>query len=48
VSHPFVDDPKYWRERATEARSIAKLLDHQKAKGHLLPIAAEYDCLLNR
>ncbi len=45
MSHPFIDDPKYWHERATEARSIAKLLDDQEAKGHLLAIAAEYDQL---
>jgi hypothetical protein len=45
MSHPFIDDPKYWHERAAEARSIAKLLDDQEAKGHLLAIAAEYDQL---
>jgi hypothetical protein len=45
MSHPFIHDPKYWHERAVEARSIAKLLDDQQAKGHLLAIAAEYDQL---
>lgn len=45
MSHPFIDDPKYWHERAAEARSIAKLLDDREAKGHLLAIAAEYDQL---
>jgi hypothetical protein len=45
MSHPFIDDPKYWHERAAEARSIAKLLDDQEAKGHLLAIADEYDQL---
>jgi hypothetical protein len=45
MPHPFIDDPKYWHERATEARSIAKLLDDQEATGHLLAIAAEYDQL---
>lgn len=38
MSHPFIDDPKYWHERAAEARSIAKLLDDHEAKGHLLAI----------
>jgi hypothetical protein len=45
MSHPFIHDPRYWHERALEARSIAKLLDNQQAKGHLLAIAAEYDQL---
>jgi hypothetical protein len=45
MSHPFIDDPKYWHERALEARSIAKLLDDQEAKGHLLAVAAKYDQL---
>lgn len=45
MSHPFIHDPMYWHERAVEARSIAKLLDDQQAKGHLLAIAAEYDQL---
>src|SRR5262249_42035841 len=27
MSHPYINDPKYWRERAEEARSIAKLLN---------------------
>jgi hypothetical protein len=35
-------------ERAAEARSIAKLMDEEEAKGHLLAIAAEYDQLAER
>jgi hypothetical protein len=39
------DDPKYWRERAEEARSIAKLLKDQEAKRQLLAIASRYERL---
>jgi hypothetical protein len=45
MSHPYINDPKYWHERAEEARSIAKLLNDQKAKRQLLAIAARYDRL---
>jgi hypothetical protein len=45
MSHPFINDPKYWRERAEEARSIARLLNDLEAKRHLLAIAARYDRL---
>ena len=45
MSHPYINDPKYWRERAEEARSIAKLLNDQEAKRQLLAIAARYDRL---
>jgi hypothetical protein len=45
MSHPYINDPKYWRERAEEARSIAKLLKDQKAKRQLLSIAAGYSRL---
>jgi hypothetical protein len=45
MSHPYIDDPKYWRERAEEARSIAKLLNDQEAKRQLLAIASRYERL---
>jgi len=45
MSHPYINDSKYWRERAEEARSIAKLLNDQEAKRQLLAIAARYDRL---
>jgi hypothetical protein len=45
MSHPYINDPKYWRERAEEARSIAKLLDDPEAKRQMLAIAASYDRL---
>jgi len=45
MSHPYINDPKYWRERAEEARSIAQLLNDLEAKRHMLAIAARYDRL---
>ena len=45
MSYPYINDPKYWRERAEEARSIAKLLNDPEAKRQLLAIAARYDRL---
>jgi hypothetical protein len=45
MSHPYINDPKYWHERAEEARSIAKLLDDPEANRQLLAIAASYDRL---
>jgi len=45
MTYPYINDPKYWRERGEEARSIAKLLDDQEAKRQMLAIAASYDRL---
>ena len=45
MTYPYINDPKYWRERGEEARSIAKLLDDQEAKRQMLAIAASYDQL---
>jgi len=45
MSHPYINDPKYWRERAGETRSIAKLLSDLEAKRQMLAIAARYDRL---
>lgn len=45
MSHPFINDPKYWRERAIEARSISKLLDDPEAKRLLLEIGTSYERL---
>jgi hypothetical protein len=45
VAFPYINDPKYWRERSEEARSIAKLLDDPEAKRQILDIAAGYDRL---
>jgi len=45
LTHPYINDPKYWRERAEERRSIAKLLDDADAKRQMRAIAESYDRL---
>jgi hypothetical protein len=45
MPHPFINDPKYWQERAEEALSIARLLNDREGKRHLLAIAARYERL---
>jgi hypothetical protein len=45
MSHPYIDDPKYWRERAEELRSISKLLGDAEAKRQLDAIAKSYEQL---
>ena len=45
MSHPYIDDPKYWRARAEELRSISKLLDDAEAKRQLDAIAKSYEQL---
>ena len=45
MPHPYINDPKYWRERAEEARSISELLEDPEAKRQILAIAASYDRL---
>ena len=45
MTYPYINDPKYWRERGEEARSIAKLLDDHEATRQVLAIAASYDRL---
>jgi hypothetical protein len=45
MAHPYITDPKYWRERGEEARSIAQLFDDPEAKRLMLAISASYDRL---
>jgi hypothetical protein len=40
-----INDPAYWRERATEARRIAEELADAVAKQTMLEIARSYDNL---
>jgi hypothetical protein len=47
LTHPYINDPKYWHERAEELRSIAKLTDDTDAKRQMRAIAASYDRLAN-
>jgi len=37
------DDPQYWRERADEARTTARLVSHPDMNAAMLRVAVEYD-----
>jgi len=43
-----INDPKYWRERAEEARTIADQLTDPDAKRRMLRIADDYEELAKR
>jgi len=43
-----INDPKYWRERAEEARIIADQLTDPDAKRRMLRIADDYEELAKR
>ena len=44
----FIFDPKHWRERAEEARTIAEKMDDPVARQSMLRIAEEYELLAIR
>jgi hypothetical protein len=43
-----LDDARYWRECAKEARATAELISDPTAKGLMLDIASNYDWLAKR
>jgi hypothetical protein len=45
MKQPPINDPAYWRERAGEARRIAKELADVVAKQILIDIALSYEAL---
>src|SRR5262249_48533128 len=45
VSDALVDDPKYWRDRADEARAMAEQLADPESKRRMVEIAGHYDYL---
>jgi hypothetical protein len=42
---PSIDDPKYWRQRATESRRLADQLDDPTQRKTMLEIAEGYEQL---
>jgi hypothetical protein len=44
---PFklINDPKHWRERAEEVRTLSDQMDHPESRRVLLRIAEDYDRL---
>jgi hypothetical protein len=43
-----INDPKYWRYRAAEARAMAESLTDPEAKQQMLKVAADYEKLAKR
>lgn len=43
----FYDDPQYWRERADEARAMAKFARNPEVMAAMLRIAVEYDHIIH-
>ena len=44
----LLDDPKHWRSRAAEARTIAAEMKDPIARRTMLDIAVDYDLLAER
>ena len=42
------DNPKYWRRRAEEARTIAETMRNLEARVGMLRLAADYDAMAQR
>ena len=43
-----INDPKHWRQRAEEARTVADEMTHPDSKRKMLRIAADYEELARR
>jgi molecular chaperone GrpE (heat shock protein) len=43
-----INDPKHWRERAEEARTVADDMTDPQSKGQMLRLAADYEELARR
>jgi hypothetical protein len=48
VKPHLINDPKHWRERAEEARTVAEALDDPEAKRMMFEIARGYERLAQR
>jgi hypothetical protein len=45
VSDDLLLNPKYWRDRAEEARAMAAMMQDKQAQEHLHAVARSYDRL---
>ena len=43
-----INDPKHWRERAEQARTVAKTMTDEHARKKMVRIAADYEELARR
>jgi hypothetical protein len=48
VPASFINDPKHWRERAEEMRTLAEALVDEQSKQTMFRIAEDYDRLADR
>jgi hypothetical protein len=46
--HPIIDDPKHWRGRAEEARTLADQIADPTSRTMMLRIADDYERLAER
>jgi hypothetical protein len=44
----FINDPKHWRDRAEEDRTLAEQMTDETSKQMMLRIAADYETLAER
>ena len=48
MPNSFIDDPRHWRGRAEEARTLADQMSDETSKQMMLRIADDYDRLAER
>jgi hypothetical protein len=48
MSPGLLDNPKYWRNRAEEARVVAESMEDQRSKEMMLGIARDFERLAAR
>jgi ABC-type phosphate/phosphonate transport system substrate-binding protein len=48
VTASLVNDPKHWRDRAEETRTLADQMSDETSKQMMLRIAADYERLAER
>jgi hypothetical protein len=48
LTAPQFNDPKYWHQRAEEARAMAKQMSSELSKKMMLKVADDYDGLASR